>query len=175
MTKTPLGLQKKKKVTNLIQEKNNVYESYQISKNNNRILGKLKFLQEDLHNEIEVSKLIYFFRITYKVIHIQEKSKVYWLLLESFLNNKKIPLITLLFHGNEYVPDFIKKTELFNLFFARQFSLISIELPVCLHYTIGKHLHTLNFPNKDSCNNSIVLQTPYQKQLGLFLDARLTF
>lgn len=62
---------------------------------------------------------------------------------------------------------------LFNLFFARQFSLISIELPVCLHYTIGKHLHTLNFPNKDSCNNSIVLQTPYQKQLGLLLDEKL--
>ena len=101
MTKTPLGLQKKKKkkkkVTNLIQEKNNVYESYQNSKNNNRILGRLKFLQEDLHNEI-VSKLIYFFRITYKLIHIQEKSKVYWLLLESVLNNKKIPLITLLYH-----------------------------------------------------------------------------
>ena len=82
----------------------------------------------------------------------------------------------MLFHGNEYLPDFIKKTELFNLFFARQFSLISIELPLCLHYTTGKHLHTLNFPNKGSCDNSIiVLHTPYQKQPGLFLDARLTF
>ena len=97
MTKTPLGLQKKKNkkktVTNLIQEKNNVYESYQNSKNNNRILGRLKFLQEDLYNEIEVSKLIYFFRITYKLIHIEGKSKVYWLLLESFLIIKRYPLL----------------------------------------------------------------------------------
>ena len=89
----PLGLQKKK---NLIQEKNNVYKSFRNSKNNNNMqyLRKLKLLQEDLHNEIEVSKSNYYSRISYKLTHIQKNTKAYWALLKKFLNNKKIPLIS---------------------------------------------------------------------------------
>ena len=66
-----------KKIKNLIQEKNNVYKSYQNSKNNNDIhyLRRLKVLQENLHNAIEVSKLNYYSRITYKLTHIQKIQK----------------------------------------------------------------------------------------------------
>ena len=51
-----------KKIKNLIQEKNNVYKSYRNSKNNNNLyyLRRLKVLQEDLHNAIEVSKQNYY-------------------------------------------------------------------------------------------------------------------
>ena len=51
--------------SHLIQEKNNVYKSYRNSKNNNNIqyLRTLKLLQEDLHNEIEVSKSNYYSRM----------------------------------------------------------------------------------------------------------------
>ena len=74
--KDPLGLQKQKR--NLIQEKNNVYKSYRNSKNNNNIhyLRRLKLLQEGLHNAIVVSKLNYYFRIIYKLTHIQKKQKL---------------------------------------------------------------------------------------------------
>ena len=67
------------------------------------------------------------------------------------MNNKKIPLIPPLFHGNEYVTDFKKKSELFNSFFEKQCSLInsSIELPLKLHFTTEKRLDTLNFSNND--------------------------
>ena len=46
-----------KQIKNLIQENNNVYKSYRNSKNNNntQYLKRLRLLQEDLHNEIEVS------------------------------------------------------------------------------------------------------------------------
>ena len=72
-------------------------------------------------------------------------------MLKRFLNNKKIPLIPALFHGNEYVTDFKKKTEFFNSFFAKQCFLISnsSELPLNLHFTTGKHLDTLKFSNND--------------------------
>ena len=129
----------------IIQEKNNVYKSYRNSKNNNtHYLRRLKVLQEDLHNAIEVSKLNYYSRITYKLTHIQKNTKVYWTLLKGFFNNKKIPLIPPLLHGNEYVTDFKKKAELFNSFFAKQCSLISnsSELPLNLHYTTEKRLNT---------------------------------
>ena len=63
-----------KKLKKLIQEKNNWN-----SKNNKNIqfLRKVKFLQEDLHKEIEVSKLNYYSRITYNLTHTHTKSKVY--------------------------------------------------------------------------------------------------
>ena len=56
MTTTPFGLQKKQKISS--KRKNSVHKSYRNSKKNNNMqyLRKLKFLQEDLHNEIEVSK-----------------------------------------------------------------------------------------------------------------------
>ena len=102
----------------------------------------MKLLQEDLHNEIEVSKPNYYSRITYKLTQIQKNIK-------AFLNNKKIPLVPPFFRGNEYVTDFKKKYELFNFFFEKQCSLInsSIELPLKLHFTTEKRLDTLNFSN----------------------------
>ena len=142
-----------KKIKNLIQEKNNVYKSYQNSKNNNNIhyLRRLKVPQEDLHNAIEVSKPNYYSQITYKLTHRQKNINVYWTLLNRFFNNKKTPLTPPLFHGNEYVTDFKKKAELFNSFFAKQCSLISnsSELPLNLHYVTDKRLHTLSFSNND--------------------------
>ena len=71
MTKIPLGLRQKKTI--FIQEENNVYKSYRNSKNNNNIhyLRRLKVVQEELNNAIEVSKQNYYSRITYKLTHIQ--------------------------------------------------------------------------------------------------------
>ena len=86
------------------------------------------------------------------------------------MKNKKIQLISISFHGNEYEADFKKKTELFNSFFAKKCSLISNsnELPLNLHYATQKCLDTLNFssngiekiiknldPNKAHGNNKI--------------------
>ena len=58
-----------KKIKNIIQEKNNVYKSYQNSKSNSNTyyLTRLKVLQEDLHNAIEVFRLNYYSRISYKL------------------------------------------------------------------------------------------------------------
>ena len=75
MIKTPLVYKKFKK--KIIQEKNNVDKSYRNSKNNNNTyyLRRLKVLQEDLHNAIEVFKLNYYSRIAYKLTHIPKKNK----------------------------------------------------------------------------------------------------
>ena len=71
--------------------------------------------------------------------------------MKRFLNNKKIPLIPPLFHGNEYITDFKIKAELFNSFFAKQCSLISnsSELRLNLHFTTEKLLDNLNFSDND--------------------------
>ena len=116
-------------------------------------MKRLKVLQEHLHNAIEVSKLNYYSRQTFKLTHIQKKYKsLLSTLLKWFFNNKNIPLIPPLFHRNEYVTDFKKKAGLFNSFFVKQCSLISnsSELPLNLHYTSEKCLNTLNFSNNDT-------------------------
>ena len=64
-------------------------------------LRRLKLLQEDLHNKIQVSKLNYYSRMTMKSLLG---------IIKKLLKNKKITLIPPSFHGNEYVTDFKKKT-----------------------------------------------------------------
>ena len=74
--KDPFSLPKKMK--NSIQVYKAMFiKSYRNSKNNNNMqyLRRLKLPQEELHNKIEVSKLNYYSRITYILIHIAEKYK----------------------------------------------------------------------------------------------------
>ena len=72
-------------------------------------------------------------------------------LLKIFLNNRKIPDITQLFHNNKFVTDFKEKAELFNSFFAKQCSLIKSgsKLPPRLHFLTDKRLSMVKFVNND--------------------------
>ena len=66
-----------KKIKNIIQEKKMFIKAIETVKKNNNIhyLRRLKVLQEDLHNAIEVSKLNYYSQITHKLTHIQKVRK----------------------------------------------------------------------------------------------------
>ena len=78
---------------NLVQEKNNLFESYRNSKNNNKVSEEVEISQKThLFNEIEVSKLNYYFRITKNLKYIQESSKAYRALLTRILDKKKMSL-----------------------------------------------------------------------------------
>ena len=69
--------------------------------------------------------------------------KTYWSILKILLSNKKIPCIPpRLLQDNKYVTDLKNKAELFNLFFAKQCSIIdnSSELPSLRILTLIKHM-----------------------------------
>ena len=51
--------------------------------------------------------------------------KTYWLILKSFYNDSKIPLIPPLLVNDKIVPDFTEKANLFNDLFATQFKPLS--------------------------------------------------
>ena len=74
-----------------------------------------------------------------------------------YLNKKKVPIIPL-FHENEFVTDFEKKTELFYSFFAKQCSLISNhnKLPCRLNYFSEKRLSTIKFSSNNIFDNIII-------------------
>ena len=73
---------------------------------------------------IEKSKEQLYSRISTKLMDPTISPKAYWLILKTFLNNKKIPCIPPSYHKNNYIADFKEKTQIFNDFFARQCTLV---------------------------------------------------
>ena len=108
----------------LIQEINNTYRIYILRNKNPQMFEKVKYLQKQLKPLTESNKEIYCLCVSKKPENPTTSAKTYWLILESVLNNKKIPCVPLLFHHNKYVTNFKKKAELFNCFFAIQCSII---------------------------------------------------
>ena len=113
-----------KRIKTLIQETNVTYKIFRHNKDNPDLIYRLKFLQERLGTSVESSKERYYARIANRLNNTQKSSKTYWPLLKIFLNNKKFPLITPLFHKNRFITDFKEKAELFNFFFSNQCSLL---------------------------------------------------
>ena len=74
-------------------------------------------------------------------------TKPFWSILKSFLNNKKIPCISLLFHQNRYIAKYKDKAELLNNFFANQCSLItnSSVLPFVLFKRTENVISSIDF------------------------------
>ena len=74
--------------------------------------------------------------------------------IKIFLSNKKIPCISPLVHNNQFVVDFKEKSELFNLFFAKQFTYIETgsSLPTQLLRRTNESLNTINFTEDDILN-----------------------
>ena len=135
----------------LIENKNKIHKSYQRFKSNSQLLSKLNLLQDHLYLLINKSKQNYYSGVASKLTNVQINSRIYWSLLNRFLNNKKIPLIPPLFHKNKFVTDFKEKAGLFNAFFAKQCSLIknSSKLPSHLHYLNGNCLSSVSFSQDD--------------------------
>ena len=102
-------------IKQLIQEKNDTYRIYILNGKNPQIFQKVKYLQTQLKNSIEQSQKKYYLRISKKLMNPMNP----------------IPCIPALLQYNKYVTDLKKKAKLFNLFFAKQCSIIDIsgELP----------------------------------------------
>ena len=126
----------KKEIKKLINEKKNIFNCFRRNNNDKQLLGRLKDLQAQLNFLIEKYKGKYYSQLTSTLSDIGKSSKAYWSILKSFLTGKKIPCIPPLFENNEYITDFKKKAELFNSFFANQWTLMNnnSQLPQNLPY-----------------------------------------
>ena len=80
------------------------------------LLKKIKALQHQFNISIEEPKEKYYTKLSSRLANPLTSPKTYWYILKIFLNNKKIPFITPLFHENKFVTDFKEKAELFNHF-----------------------------------------------------------
>ena len=82
-------------------------------------------LQAQLNTLTDISKQNYFSQISEKLESASINTKCYWFLLKTFLNNKKISCIPLLYHDDKFVYDFKEKCKIFNNYFAQQCSVIN--------------------------------------------------
>ena len=87
--------------------------------------------------------------------------KYCWALLKTMLNDKKVPYIPPIFHGNKFVTDFSKNANLFNSFFAKQCSVIENNnvLPSSTNPIIDQYLANTEFM-KDDINRIICKLDP---------------
>ena len=136
-----------KRINYLIQEGTLLLETFRNNRNNVEIITCINNLKDRLALLINTAKQNYYSTIVEKLQKTQRSSKAYWSLLKIFINNEKIPLIPPLYHKNEFVIDFKKKTKPFNSFFADQCSLISnsSELLSMLEYLTQSCLSSITF------------------------------
>ena len=103
------------KVKIMIQEKNKIYQLY-LKNKNNMLATKLETLQNWIDQTLESCKGKYYENISKKLCSKVIAPKYYWSLLDTMLNDKKVPCISPIFHNNQFVTDFSKKVHLFNSF-----------------------------------------------------------
>ena len=139
------------KIKALIQAKNTAFNNFRNNSGNSELKRHLVSLQERVKASIESSRQKYYYWIVNKLNNTQKNSNSYWLLLKIFLNNKKIPLIPLLFHENRFKIDFKEKAKLFNSFFSKQCSLITnnSKLLTSPSYLADKRLTSITFSADD--------------------------
>ena len=139
------------KIKSLFNEKIRTYNACRKNIDNIQLRKNLSSLEQWLRDLIDDSKQKYFLRLTQKLTTIQESTKLYWALLKTFLNNRKIAVIPPLFHNDKFVTDFKEKAEPFNSFFAKQCSLIrnKSKRHSRLHFLTDKCLSIVKFVNND--------------------------
>ena len=127
------------------------FNRYRNNSSNLELKRHLKFLQENLNNSTESSEQRCCSRIANILNNTQKNSRSYWSLMKISLNNKKIPLISPLYHENRFITDFKEKAELFNSFFSKKCSLLANygELSTSLSFQTDKRLSSVIFSAED--------------------------
>ena len=84
-------------IKNLINEKNLAYKSYCRFNRDVFLFEKFKFLQSQLNVSIENFKQTYYSKLSSKLNNPATRSKTYWSILKTLLNNKKFLVYLLCF------------------------------------------------------------------------------
>ena len=90
----------------LLYTKKLTFKRLRSDRRNSCLSRQLNYFQDRLNDSIEASKQKYYCRMTNKLTNAEKSSKAYWSILKSFLNNKNIHLIPLLFYENCFITNF---------------------------------------------------------------------
>ena len=92
-----------------------------LSKNykSNQSFAMFWSFQSQLSSLIANLKNKYYSKEEKKLLDRTTSPKPYWSILKTFSNNKKIPVISSIFHENKFITDLNKKAEIFNSYFSK--------------------------------------------------------
>ena len=96
-----------KNIINLIKNKIMFYKSHTANKNSIDKKEAIMSFQNKLTSIIENAKKWYYSKLSMKLSNPETSSKTYWLILKSFLNDQKIPIIPLLYHNANFTTNFL--------------------------------------------------------------------
>ena len=113
-------------------------------------------MQNLIYETLESCKSKYYKNISKKLCSKATAPKYYWSLLKTMLNDKKVPCISPIFHGNKFIIDFSKIADLFNSFFAKQCSIMENVLPSSTNPITDQYLANIVF-TKDDIKRIIVI------------------
>ena len=133
-----------------IKTKNLLFKQYI---QNGRFESDLVFLQAlitEINELISSTRNVYYENLAKKLNNPLLQVKTYWSILKTFYNEKNIPLIPPLLVDNNFVTDIQTKANIFNTFFAEQYTPLnnSSVLPVNQMFLTQSRLNFLNF-NED--------------------------
>ena len=98
-------------VKHLINEKNAMYKNYLKNNKSNQSFETFQSFQSQLSSLIASWKNKYYSKVVKRLLDPSTNPRMYWSILKTFLNNKKIPVIPPIFHDNQYIKDFKQKAE----------------------------------------------------------------
>ena len=99
-----------------------MYKNYLKNNKTNQSFEMFHSFQSQLSSLIASLKNKYYSKVVQRLLGRSTSPKTYWSIMKTFLNNKKILVISPIFHDNKYITDFKQKTEIFNSHFLKQCS-----------------------------------------------------
>ena len=108
---------------------------------------------QDISNAITSSKLKYNERLANKLNNSKTAQKVYYKILKTFINGTNISLIPLLLAGNQLVPNFLVKANLFNDYFSKQCMIIDNNRSITAKITFENKERLSTF---EICSDDII-------------------
>ena len=107
------------KIKKLIKTKNWLFQCQCQRKSGNLNCASLNSITQDISNAVNSLKLKCHKRLALKLNDPKAAPKTYWIILKTFVNEIKIPLIPPLLVRNQLVTDFLIKANLFSDYFSQ--------------------------------------------------------
>ena len=130
-------------IKNKIKSKSSIYKSTKFI--------DLQNLSKEISTMIYERKEKYYNHLSMKLNNLNTSAKTYWSILKSFYNDSKVPLILPLLVNDKIVPNFTKKANIFNDFFALQCTSLnnSNVLPAKVTFKTQSRLNSICFEEDD--------------------------
>ena len=107
-----------------IHAKDLLYHKYTQNNQSQTDFAKVQDACKLINDLIVENKNAYYGRLSKKLSNPKTSPKAYWSILKSFFSDKKNPVIPPLLVNDEYISDFKKKANIFNVYLSNQCSIL---------------------------------------------------